>query len=169
MKNLVLCAMVLYLTACKKDKDQESKPAMIYWGNAIYNPSDVTRDFSSYQSYPIIMPKIGVRGDVIVLQPKSTNNSPSKSFKDMIIGDTCYFESVFNNSGLCYLYNITSKVEAVFVTIRKIKLDTCSWGNFKLVRGSAILNDDNSVDLEYTDSIKDGSFGVNHYKIHYTK
>lgn len=169
MRKLILFTMVLLLTvACNKESSvQPTELNKVYWGNAIYNPSTVTRDYSTFETYPMIMPNSGINGDVIVLQPKLTLGLPSKSADEMIIGDTCYSTGVNNNFGLCYLYNITTKVKGCFITNRLIQLDTCSWSNHKLISGTMKLNDDNSVDVEYTDSTY--NIGSSHYTVHYTK
>lgn len=161
--RIIITLFVLGTIACKKDSPTPQR-VKIYWGNAIYNPAEIIRDYSTYQSYPI-----SLGNDVIALQPKMTEGLPSLSFDKMIVGDTCYLTGINKTFGLTYLYNITNKVKGVFVTNKLIHLDTCTWNNSILVRGSIKLNDDNSIDLEYTDSIKDNTNSINHYKVHYQK
>lgn len=163
-KIITILVGIVLIASCKKDEPTAPKPEKVYWGNAIYNPADVTMDYSTYLSYPQV-----TGSDVIGLQPGSTDGQPSKSDQEMIIGDTCYFIKIQKKQGACYLNNITSPVKGVFTSARTIKLQPCTWGDLIMVRGSVTLNDDNSIDVEYTDSLRYDINVVNHYKIHYEK
>lgn len=162
--TIVIIGFVFCVTGCKKDESVVAKTNKIYWGNAIYNPSDITRDFSTYQSYPTV-----VANTIIGLQPKDTYLLPSKPADEMPIDSICNTILISSQFGYTYMNNITTLVKGRFTSSRTIKLDTCNWDNYKLVRGTIKLNEDNSIDVEYTDSIKDGTTGINHYSCHYTK
>ncbi len=163
MKQLLTFTMVLLLiVACKKESPIASKPRGVYWGNLTYLYAKVIRDSSTYQSYPIME----TYSDCVEIDPRV---NPYKSADLTEIGSKCDFHAEYKpyTPEICYLYNITTPMTGTFTSTRTMKIDTVSWNGHKLVRGSIKLYDDNSIDVEYTDSLLVIGNKINHYKIHY--
>ena len=162
-KVTVLIVIIICITSCKKETTSPSSEKKIYWGNAIYNNGVIIRDASNYQSYPDTL----TYGSTINLIPSHNDYKP---YNEMVIGDLIEFYPINTYVGTCYLNNITKQVKGVFTTTTNVTLDTIRWSGTKLINGTMKLNMDNTVDIEYTDSVLDGSGHTNHYKIlHFKK
>lgn len=150
------------IQSCTKIKEETPQPYKVYWGNAIYNYGKIIRDSSTYQSYPYTITPT----DDICLIPRTND---FKSADLMVVGDTCDFSPIATINGICYLNDITSKVKGTFVSTRLLRICACKWNNKALTEGTIKLNQDNSIDVEYTDSLLTTVNDINHYKIHFSK
>ncbi|MGZ4053385.1 MAG: hypothetical protein ACXVPU_06265 [Bacteroidia bacterium] len=163
MKKLTFITLVvLLIVACKKEKTIEPKPRGVYWGDLTYLHGKVIRDSSTYQSYPVIE----TTNDCVDLKPR-VNCYQSADLTQ--VGSKCDFHTEYKpySIEICYLYNITTAMTGTFTSTRTMKIDTVSWNGIKLTKGTVKLNNDNSIDVEYTDSLLTGINKINHYDIHY--
>lgn len=159
--------LIVFIFACKKEATVEPKPRGVYWGDLTYIGGRVIRDSSTYQSYPVME----TTNDCVDLKPR-INCYLSADLT--AIGSKCDFRDEYKpySPDICYLYNITTPMTGTFTSTRTMKIDPVTWKGVKLTKGTIILNDDNSIDVEYTDSVCADPLSaklkkMNHYKIHY--
>lgn len=163
MKQLLIITLALLLVvACKKESQLQPKVRGVYWGNLTYLYGKVMRDSSTYQSYPVME----AYSDCVEIDPLV---NPYKSADLTVIGDKCRFHDEYKpyTPEICYLYNITTPMTGTFTSTRSMNIDTISWNGHKLVKGTIVLNDDNSIDVKYTDSLLVTGNKINYYKVHY--
>lgn len=162
--TILITGLVFCITACKKDESVVAKTDKIYWGNAIYGHGMIIRDNSTYQLYPDTLK----RNACLILIPRVNDYMP---YTETNVGSTIDFAPVGDNINgqfeYYYLYNIANPIKGYFTTTTNVSIDSMSYGNIKLYGGTITLNMDNSINLEYTDSII--GIGSNHYNIRYTK
>lgn len=169
MKKLLLISMLFTIViACKKEKGLEPDPtiqSVVKW-DGIYTAKYTHNLFEDATIYTYI-------GEPIKLYTKS--NQP---YSNINIGDTVYFQKPAYYH--YYLYDIDNPVKAVFISQTTAILDTVSWSynsncacHTILKRGTLTLNMDNSVDIDYIDSLDIPVVNLQgrtrHFKVHCTK
>lgn len=165
--KIISLTIIIAFVSCKKEKTVDpKKPIDVYWGDLTYIGGRVIRDSSTYQLFPAIE----TNSDCIDLKPR-VNNLQSAS--ETSVGSKCDFRDEYKpySPDICYLYKITTPMTGTFTSTRTMKIDPVVWNGIKLTKGSIRLNNDNSIDVEYTDSVclppLSAKIRMNHYKIHY--